>query len=390
MGVLLCVVGPAAFAAGEVSGYVAAEYRYFPNDPLESRQDDDTMSLVVQPEYYIEWDGGYQSFTFVPFARLDQQDDERTHFDIRDLSWLKVGDDWELRVGIRKVFWGVTEAQHLVDIINQTDLVEFPDGEEKLGQPMVNLAFVRDWGTVDLFVLPYFRERTFPGKDGRLRTIPRIETDQATYDSSRKKKRIDLAARWAIAYSYWDLGLSYFYGTSRDPRFSLGIDKKGEVVLAPFYEIISQFGIDAQATIESWLWKFEMIRRSGNEKNYTAATGGFEYTFFGALDTAMDVGLVLEYLYDDQGNDALTPFEDDIASGLRLTLNDEQSTEALLGAIYDVDDGWVAYSLEASRRIGANWKLNIDGRIYGNANKGDLLRSFRKDDFLQLELAYYF
>ena len=74
-----------------------------------------------------------------------------------------------MRVGIRKEFWGVTEFQHLVDVINQTDGVEDFDGEDKLGQQMVNLSLVNDWGIVDLFLLPGFRERTYAGEEGRLR-----------------------------------------------------------------------------------------------------------------------------------------------------------------------------------------------------------------------------
>ncbi len=72
---------------------------------------------------------------------------QSTHWDIRELSWIHVGNGWESRVGIRKVFWGVTEGRHLVDIINQTDQVDQVDGEEKLGQPMINLSTVRDWGS---------------------------------------------------------------------------------------------------------------------------------------------------------------------------------------------------------------------------------------------------
>ena len=67
------------------------------------------------------------------------------------------------------MFWGVTELRHLVDIINQTDLVENLDGEQKLGQPMVQLTLLKDWGTLDFFAMPYFRERTFTGPDGRPR-----------------------------------------------------------------------------------------------------------------------------------------------------------------------------------------------------------------------------
>ena len=107
-------------------------------------------------------------FTTQLFVREDSMDDERSHADIRELSWLYYSDDWELRLGISKVFWGVAESQHLVDIINQTDAVENVDGEDKLGQPMINLTLIRDWGNVDLFVLPYLRERTFTGVNGLL------------------------------------------------------------------------------------------------------------------------------------------------------------------------------------------------------------------------------
>ena len=126
--------------AGEWSGYLGTEFRYFTQDPRDPRQHDENFSLVFEPEYYHEWDKGTQSLAFVPFFRLDQHDNERTHFDIRELNWTKVAENWELRLGLRKVFWGVTEFQHLVDIINQTDLVENIDTEDKLGQPMINLA----------------------------------------------------------------------------------------------------------------------------------------------------------------------------------------------------------------------------------------------------------
>ncbi len=74
------------------------------------------------------------------------------------------------QVGLSKVFWGAAEFVHLADIINQTDGVEGFDGEEKLGQPMLRLSLFLDRGTVNAFILPWFRERTFPGKKDRLRT----------------------------------------------------------------------------------------------------------------------------------------------------------------------------------------------------------------------------
>ena len=64
--------------------------------------------------------------------------------------------DWSLSIGLGKVFWGVTEFNHLVDVINQTDLVEGIDGEAKLGQPKINLSLINHWGALDFFVLPGF------------------------------------------------------------------------------------------------------------------------------------------------------------------------------------------------------------------------------------------
>jgi Outer membrane lipoprotein-sorting protein len=42
---------------------------------------------------------------------------------------------------------------------------------------MVGLTVPRSWGTVDILFLPIFRERTFPGQDGRLRPSPEVGPD---------------------------------------------------------------------------------------------------------------------------------------------------------------------------------------------------------------------
>ncbi|MGD8886434.1 MAG: hypothetical protein PVF34_12490 [Gammaproteobacteria bacterium] len=375
-------------ASGEWTGYIAGEGRWFPDDPAYPEQSQDTnLSFSAQPEYYTRWDNGDQSLLFVPFVRIDQNDDERTHADIRELSWLKVAEAWELRIGIRKVFWGVTESQHLVDIINQTDLVENIDGEDKLGQPMINLALINEWGTVDLFLLTGFRERTFPGEDGRLRTALPVDTDNPIYESGAKQNHVDFAARWSRFIEIWDIGVSYFYGTSRDPRFE---PNGSGTALRPAYDIINQTSLDAQATIGNWLWKLELISRDGQGDRYTALTGGFEYTFVGIFDSRMDLGIVSEYLYDDRDDGATTPFENDLFMGARFTLNDIQSTELLTGFIVDLDDDGYMFNLEASRRLGDAWKLTAEIRSFANLETTDPLYSFRNDDHLQVELAWYF
>jgi len=377
--------------ANELSGNISLEYRQFSKDALSSSQLKQYSSIAIQPEWFHEWDGGKQSLIFVPFTRWDQYDEERTHSDIRELSWLKVFEESELRIGLRKVFWGVTESQHLVDVINQTDLVESIDGEEKLGQPMINYAFIRDWGTVDLFVLPYFRERTFSGINGRLRSAPHVDTSNPLYESLDKEKHIDTAIRWSHSLGDWDIGLSYFNGTSRDPSFVSALDNSGNPVLRPVYNLMQQTGLDLQATKDAWLWKMEIINRRLKDDRYVAATGGFEYTFYGVLDSSSDLGAVVEYLYDDRNKQATTSFENDVLLALRWTNNDENDTSILMGVIADLDDSSRLYSIEASRRIGESWKLNLEARLFNGIKTTDpLLSSLRQDDFVQFELAYYF
>jgi hypothetical protein len=390
----LALISLAAFpASGEVTwrGQFAAEYRYFPKEPLDPRQRNGYPSIMVQPEFYVDWDEGRQSLTGVPFYRWDRYDENRTHGDIRELYWLYVGDGFEALVGINRVNWSVTESQHLVNIINQIDLVENPDREDLLGQPMFSTKVYTPVGTWDMFVLPYFRERTFPGPVGRLRTSPRFNTDaDALYESVRKQEHIDYALRWSQTFGAWDMGLVHFYGTNRDPLPVPSTTSEGEPVLLPFYELIHQTGADVQAALENWLLKLEAIRRSSNTDVFGAATIGFEYTFFAVRESTLDIGLVAEYLYDSRGAKALTPFEDDILLGLRLRPNDVQDTLFLLSVIADRDTPARVFSLEASRRLTDNFRLSIEARVFDRLQPDAPFYSLRQDDYLQLELAYHF
>lgn len=360
-------------------------------------------SISGRVEVHRSWDDGRSSLTFTPFVRIDGNDDERTHVDVRELFWTRLGEDWELHLGARQIFWGVTEFNHLVDIINQTDLVENIDGEDKLGQPMIQLSLVRNWGIVDLFLLSGFRERTFPGNDGRLRGLPPVDSDRARYSSGAGRSRVSGAVRWSHHFGPFSAGLYHFSGTSRDPRFGAEI-AAGELVLVPEYHVIEQTGFDGQLITGDWAWKLEAIARSGDGGRYHAFTAGFERTLVGAFGTRGDLGLVAEFMYDERDERAYnTLFEHDLALGTRWRANDMADTTALLGLIWDVDTQEYLVSLEASRRFGANWMAVLEARVFGGAEplhasslSPELLagefksRALQRDDYLQLELTRFF
>jgi hypothetical protein len=374
-----------------MAGFVGADLRGFVQDAQFQDQFNGLQpSLVAQPEVLVQHDNGADRFNFIPFARLDGRDNRRTHFDLREAYWLHIGEDWELLAGINRVFWGVTEFRHLVDIVNQTDLVEDLDGEDKLGQPMLKLATQQAWGELSLFVLPWFREETFPGKDGRLR-FPLVTDGDAEYQSSDEHKHLDFALRYSHYFGAWDIGLSYFKGTSREPRFLLNEDFTR---LVAYYDLINQLGADIQYTRAGWLWKFEGLWRAQHGDHFTAAIGGFEYTLYQIRETDADLGLLLEYSYDGRNDDpAEAPpviFDDDFFFGARLTLNDVQDSELLAGFSIDRSDRASQLSLEASRRLGNRWTTELEGRWFLNSGDSGVLSAFKKDSHLTFRLSRYF
>ena len=152
VGAALLLMGPQALAAQWLTGETSLETRLFPNSPIHLGQEAQYASVVVAPELYFRLGRG--GIVFEPFARFDVSNEQRSHLDIRTLSWEGASGDWEVTAGVSRVFWGVTESQHLVDVANQTDLVQNLDGEDKLGQPMVKLGRVTDVGVFEAFVLP--------------------------------------------------------------------------------------------------------------------------------------------------------------------------------------------------------------------------------------------
>ena len=389
LAILLAVFAGAAGAA-EFSGNVAVEAVTFPQEAQFEDQLDDNLTFSFEPRWEGAWNDGDDLWSVQLFGRLDNKDDNRQHADIRELLWLHIDGDNEWRVGINTMFWGVVESQHLVDVINQVDGVESIDGEDKLGQPMVHLKRYQDWGVIDFLVLPGFRERRFPSTEGRLRPGLEVDTDAAEYESSAGRQHIDYALRFSHTYNDLDLGVSWFDGTRRDPLLLQELDANGEPVLIPFYEQMTQVGIDAQLIYEDWIWRLELIHRRSESADTDAFVYGFEYTFYGVFDSVADIGSLVEFSYDNSPEELRSVFDRDLFVGARLALNDAQSTEVLAGFYVDTVDYSRSFRVEASRRLGDSWKLEVELQTFTNIDEDNRLAAFADDDFLQVDLAWYF
>jgi hypothetical protein len=203
-------------SGGELTADLGLESNLFAERALTKGPGQLTGSASLSFEYYIERYEQNEQIIIAPFARVDLEDGKRSHADLREFYWQKSVSDFEFQLGFRRVFWGVTELVHLVDIINQTDLVENIDGEDKLGQPMIQSNWMSGYGTFSFYWLPYFRERTFPGTDGRLRPSVPIDQDNATYESDEEQWHQDWALRWINTLGQFDIGLAYFNGLNRE------------------------------------------------------------------------------------------------------------------------------------------------------------------------------
>lgn len=395
---LLTVVAgiPCAYAddAGTLTmrGSVGVELRTFTMRPAYALQDREIVQGSVLASGKFSWASANNDVVIdvAPFLRMDEVDDERTHGDLREAAVNVYSDHLDVRLGISKVYWGVTESRKIVDIVNQADLVEEPDEEEKLGQPMVMLrTHVPDFEAIAL-VLPAFRPRTFPGPEGRLRPAFAIDEDRALYESDARTGRVDIAGRLKGRVDDVDIGLSYFSGTSREPRIVLD-----GMSLVPIYDVIDQAGLDIQATLDATLLKLEAITRDGHRgadaRRFSAVVLGVEQTLSQIAGTTCDLGLILEFAWDDRPSSAPpTIYDNDLFVGARFAFNDDGDSSALIGALVDMEKGSVYATIEASTRLYDSLRLEIEGALILRADNADtVLRQYRNDSYISFRLMQY-
>ena len=381
----------------ELTGRLSIQGRWYPKTGAWSGQRPHGSGAVAEPRFYVE-DVQGRSFTFAPFLRFDAGDEQRTHVDLREAYLLFFGEvrnqEWEVRLGVDRVFWGVTESRHLVNIVNQIDLVEHPYKEPTLGQPMAHFTLSGDWGAVEVFGMTCHRARTFPGRSGRLRFPLIVENERVAYETDAGRWHPELAARFSRSAGDMDVGVSVFDGVSRDPLLLPGIDPGGGPVLIPHYERIRQFGLDAQLTAGPWLFKLEALGRAGArdrrgvEEDYVATTLGGEYMIYSVIGSAADLSVIGEWNYDGRGRNATNIFQNDLFLAARLAFNDVQSTEVLGSMMNDFDTTTRVLTFELNRRISGRFSLHLEAIALLDVDAGDLSYASRRDSFLELHLIY--
>lgn len=384
--------------ASELNLELGASLQFFPHETHYTTNYANDTSAYIRLEYDKASDDGRIKFMLDAQANYSHRDQRRRRGDFSEFALGYFDEHADITLGILTEFWGVTESRHLVDIINQTNVAENIDEEIKRGQPMVKAQLHQHWGNVQFYWLPIFRERIYPSDSARLAPGDRIDYQRARYESSAGDKHQDLAIRYTHTLGAWDIGIAHFKGTSREPLLLLNINLLPRIDFTPYYEQIDQSSLDVQMTTESLLLKLEAISRTSKlQSTYQAAVVGFEYTQVGLLGSAMDLGYIAEYLYDERGSQTrvafaqgTTPFADDVFIGGRLVENDIAQTTYLLGAYVDRDNQSTAWRFEMDTRLQDGLTLSLEGQVFARAPRQDLLYGFRDDDYLKIGLQWFF
>ncbi len=381
------------------TGQIRIEGRGFVSEPAYDGQQQHGYSLIAEGFYRRRSEAGFV-FTLAPHIRFDEGYSDPLQGDLREFSLFYREDNWSIRIGIGQVRWGASDVFSLIDVINQTDRIHIGEETEKLGQPMIEVSLAPGMGVLDLYVLPFFREQSFPGRRGRLRPRLLIETDNAIYETSSTSRGPDVAARYSHTIGSLDYGLHVFSGRGRTPYLISSSNlpdmlqpmfANEEETLVPFYENIVQVGLDAQWAIREWLWKLEAMYRDGFIDRYYAGIGGFEYAIQLPSVQQRDLRLVAEYAYDQRGKSVTsqTIFDNDLFLGVRLTTGNLAGSSLRGGLTYDLDHGEQVATLRYSRRLGDQNSFSLEGWFLFRPHQDSLLYELRRDHFVRLVWTRY-
>ncbi len=367
----------------QLSGWLESEIRLFPHAGLNTAQHRLYPALGGELRAAGSLARRKQRWTITGFARGDVDDPDRSHLELREASWTWQPADWQLRAGMLMAFWGVTESNRLVDVVNQRDQREAPDMDAKLGQPGIAWTGPTAGGTLEVLALPYHRPRVFGLGSSRFRPPPAF-VSTPLYESAAGRRRVDWAGRWSTRAHALDIGFSHFWGTSREPEFLNDSAPQAR------YAVMHQTGLDAQLTLGALLIKAEAIRRAEHHHTIGAVTTGGEYVFGNIAGTGGDVIVFAEFTLDERRARTLTGLDRDLFIAARWNPNDEAGTELMVAGTLDLARGANVVRFEASRRWSTNWRMVGEAHLIGAQREPEFGYVMRRDSFVRAAIARHF
>ncbi|MDB2700447.1 hypothetical protein N9Z35_02860 [Alphaproteobacteria bacterium] len=378
---IVLLLAQPAFAL-EVNGTLSSRLDFYPDHADGTASEGRSAELKV--DAFHDFDESRIVGEFI--VRGDEKDSGRRITEARQAYFRSPFVGFDVFVGNRQEFWGKAESKNVVDVINQSDAAANEGKSGKLGTPSISAERYLDIGDLQLWYIPYFREKTFNDSDAH--PSSGLPVSSAQYARKDGKDADDFAARLSSFAGDWDLAGSVFYGTARDPILSVAI---GSSALNPYYALQKSIGLEAQYTGDVTLLKWESLHGTQSSligaHDFTAAVAGIEYTYYRPFETMWDIGLIGEIQHDDRPQAAANQFG---VVGVRLVFNDiaDSNILFLVSADRKADQSFV--SLEVSQRINDVTSVKLTSQFYNARTATSAFGQLSDDDAVTLTLNMFF
>jgi hypothetical protein len=361
-----------------LAGEIEFGSRFFPEDGLSARQKQffPVFQGTLRADRVSE--RGNHHWRLNVFGRADVRDRRQSHAELREATWAwRPNQTWDVRGGILADEWGFTESNTVIDIVNQRDQLEAPNGDAKLGQPGLSLASRLPAGRLTVYALPWHRTWRFAGSAGRFRPPVKLDEDE------RANATPAWAAHWDLKKRRFEIGLSQFKGVSREPAIDAAA-----VGFRAIYPVVHQTGAALQLVLGTGLLKADLVHvRSRERPSFTGFTVGGELP---VTLGATDLTVLAEFTYDQRGRDAPTGLDRDLLMAARWSANNAAGTEATAGSMIDMRSGAQTLRASISRRLSAAWRWTAESHVLVHPHQGEFGYWLRRDSFIQVGIARFF
>jgi len=402
-------------------GEFGAETRFFQDD-----NDPGTQDYGVAAVGRLQIDLRQRPFKIRVrgFARHDEADRGRSAFFPEEawVQWRK--DRLSLRAGWDLLNWTATEAFHPADLVNSRYFDSNVENFEKIGEFMFQARIKVGQGNVTAYVMPHFASPIFPSSRSRLSFLPAGFSLGEPYWVRRSGNVADKpwGFQWALRVQQLigDADVSLHIMQHQD-RFHPWVDPL-TTGLRPVFLPLTQVAGTYQQVFGAWVVKVEAAYRSFDHDAANAALSTpFEAAQIPNRDHAiaaagLEYGVSLDSLGWDtiyfleaqsiffEGGDlsgdreirrSLNLFQRDVLAGVRVDLQDEDSTTLNLFVAMDLERRREVFAnLGASRRLGETFTISAGVRFFHlpprDPNQPIAFEQWHKNNSVYLNLLRHF
>lgn len=304
--------------------------------------------------------------------------------DLQDAALTYTRDDFQALLGYEIESWSVTEASELTNIVNQIDLERDITGNTRMGQPMLRLSYLSDFGWFGLYYFPLSPERRFDPVFG-------LNGIDAIYDTGRQDREPGYALRYRHTLGAVEVGAFGYRGLDKSP---VPVVENGIPRL--FYPEVTQHGLSLQALLGDTYLRSEVLAISGRPDRTGTIRDSLSYGFeiedqtYGVFGMDADLSLLAAYTRNSLGRSSTELLQDDLSLGAKLNWNNVGSTELSLLLTHDLTFGSTFASLGFEARLRDNLKLELDVVEYFDVHADDILAPLQDAGHARLELTLFF